>query len=289
MRYIVKAVRIAIYHYRHIFENVRIPIVLAMITLFTWENLRAVVTFSDMVQVNVTPYAFPHLTNDYVCQLIFMAGAVLLFCDAPFEGKECQYMLPRAGRFAWGTGQILYIITLSFVYIAFLLVVSIIPFLGRLDFSMEWGKIWGTLAKTDAGMSVGLNLSVTEYMVSHFTPIQAMITSFFLEWTCVVWIGLLIYFLNKATDQPIGTAAGAFCVLLDICVTNDWAIWAYRFSPITLAQINAYSGYKLRFGITFSYGIKFFCFGIVILIFLGLLSNYKIKIYNRLIKYRRRK
>lgn len=285
MKCMVKTARIAVYHYRHIFESVRIPIILAMIALFVWENLRPVVTFSEMVGINITPYAFPHLTNDYVCQLIFMAGAVLLFCDAPFEGKEYQYMLPRAGRLAWGMGQSLYIITLSFFYIVFICLISIVPMLGRMDISAEWGKIWGTLAKTDAGLSVGLNIGVTEYMVSHFSPAQAMTVSFFMEWACVAWIGLLIYFLNKTTDQPVGTAAGAFFVMLDICIANDWAVWAYKFSPITLAQINAYSGYNLRAGITFSYGIKFFCFGIVILCILCLLSNYRTKIYNKM-KYR---
>lgn len=275
MNCISKMLRSAVYHFRHITATVRIPVVLVMILLFIAENLRPVVLFSEKVGVPAAPYAFPHLTNDFICQMVMMAGAIILFCDAPFEENEYTYMLPRAGRFAWAGGQILYIISLSFLYVLFLLFASVVPFLGHIEMGSEWGKIWGTLAKTDAGAVFGITLNVTEYMVGHYTALAASVISFVLEWACVTWLGLLIYFLNKLTNRPAGTFIGAFCVLLDICIANDWVNWANKFSPITLAQINAYAGYNLQYGITINYGICFFTAGILVLILLSFLANYK--------------
>lgn len=282
MNCIGKSVRIAAYHYRHITATARVPIVLAMIALFIKENIRGVALFSSAVGVPATPYAFPHLTNDYVCQLVLMAGAILLFCDAPFEEAEYPYILPRAGRIAWTCGQVGYIASLAFLYVTFILSFSILPLLGHMELGSEWGKIWGTLAKTSAGMEFGVTLRVTEYMVGHYDPLSALFISFVLEWACVTWLGLLIYFLNKLTSRPVGTFAGAFCVLLDICIANDWLYWANKFSPITLAQVNSYAGYNLKYNITFDYGKRFFSIGIIVLILLCFFANYKDRAWSRL-------
>ena len=86
--------------------------------------------------------------------------------------------------------------------------------------------------------------------------------------------------MNKLTGKAVGTCVGAFFVLLDICISNDWMPWANRFSPITLAQINAYAGNNLKYHITFQYGIAFFTIGILVLSVLSILVNYREKAEN---------
>ena len=277
----VKSFRIALCQLRQKTSTPRVWLILIMVGCFVLENLRPVLEFSHAVDVPVTPYAFPHLTNDFICQLIIMAGAVMIFCDAPFEGSGTLYVLPRAGRFHWGLGQVLYIFMMSFLYILFLLLLSVLPFLGNLEFGTQWGKIWGTLAKTNAGMQFGLIFSVTEHMISEFQAPAALAGSLALEWACTAWLGLLIYALNKWTLSPAGTITGAFLILLDICISNDWLYGANRFSPITLAQLNTYAGWNIRYGITLTYGICFFVFGIVILSGLCILGNYRDKFSGR--------
>lgn len=269
-----KALRISIYNLRKSISSIRNLTILLIIACFIIQNIDAVSTFSDLVKIKVTPFAFPHLVNDYICQLIMMAGAVALFADAPFEDEGYFYMLPRAGKLSWALGQVIYIIVTSFGYVFLLLFFSIFPLIGKLDLVFEWGKIWGTLAKTDAGMQVGLLFSVTEYMVTHYSAIYALIVSLCLEWLCVCWIGLLIYSLNKMTKNAVGTCVGAFFILLDICISNDWMAWANHFSPITLAQINTYAGYNLKYHITLNYGIVFFLIGILIFSGLSVVANY---------------
>lgn len=275
MTYLVRALRVAAYHMRQITSTARIPIVLLMITCFIMQNLEAVRLFSAAVDIHATPFAFPHLTNDFICQLVIMAGAIVIFCNAPFEEGGYIYFVTRAGRFSWALGQVFYIIGAALLYVFFVLVISVLPLAGCLELGSEWGKIWGTLGKTDAGAGFGMMFSVTEYMVSHYTAVYALIVSFLLEWGCVTFLGLMIYFFNKMTGHSIGTVVGAFLVLLDICIANDWVNWANLFSPITLAQLNTYAGYNLKFHVTFRYGVMFFIIGIVVLVILSILANYK--------------
>lgn len=278
MRCISKVWHISAYQIRKAFGTRRIIIVYMLLACFHIENLAPVSAFSHAVGINVAPYAFVHMVNDFIYQLVVMAGAIVLFCDSPFEDETYYYRLPRAGIKEWAFGQILYIMVMAAIYEMFLVAMSIIPLAEQLELSGEWGKIWGTLAKTNAGVQFGQLFSVTDYMVSKYQPMEAMFLSIVLEWACIVWIGLLIYFFNKLTERPIGTFIGAFFVLLDICIANDWMNWANRFSPITLAQLTAYTGYNLQYHITLSYGMVFFSAGIVVLIFLCVLANEKARI-----------
>lgn len=275
MVYIIKALRISGYNLRKTLSSIRILAVLLAIACFIIQNMIPVSVFCTFVEIRATPYAFPHLVNDFVCQLVMTAGAVILFCNAPFEDEGYFYILPRAGRLSWALGQVVYIIGVSFLYILFLLLVSVLPLFGHMEFGSEWGKIWGTLAKTDAGRQVGLMFTVTEYVVSRYSPIAALAISALLEWCCVSWLGFMIYLLNKLTGKAVGTCVGAFCVLLDICISNDWIPWARRYSPITLAQIKTYAGINLDYHITFAYGIAFFIIGMLTLSVCGILANYK--------------
>ena len=81
----IRALRISVYNLRRTISSIRILTVLLIIACFITQNLQAVLEFSDFVKIGITPYSFPHLVNDYVCQLVMMAGAVILFCNAPFE------------------------------------------------------------------------------------------------------------------------------------------------------------------------------------------------------------
>lgn len=275
MVYFIKALRISIYNFKKTISSIRVLTVLLIVAGFILQNLEAVLNFSNLVGVRITPYAFPHLTNDYICQLVIMAGVIFIFSNAPYEDDGYFYMLSRSGKLSWALGQIFYSISISLIYILFLLLVSVLPLVGNMDIGCEWGKIWGTLAKTDAGIQVGLLFNVSEYMVSHYSALFALMISVILEWCCASWLGLLIYLLNKLTSKAIGTCTGALCVLFDICISNDWMAWANRFSPITLAQINTYSGINLKYHITLKYGILFFIIGILVLSILCVLVNYK--------------
>ncbi len=275
MACIIRALRVSGYNLRKTFSSIRMLAVLLAIACFIIQNMAPVSEFCELVEMKATPYAFPHLVNDFVCQLVMTAGGVILFCNAPFEDDGYFYILPRAGRFSWALGQVFYIVGVSFLYVLFLLLVSVLPLAGHMELGSQWGKIWGTLAKTDAGIQMGLMFKVTEYVVSRYSPVTAMAISVLLEWCCVSWLGLMVYLLNKLTGKAVGTCAGAFCVLLDISISNDWMPWARCVSPITLAQIKTYAGVNLDHHITFQYAIAFFAIGILVLGVAGILVNYK--------------
>lgn len=278
----MKANKISRYNMRMMKENIRIPFILLITVLYVMESLAAVFTFSRTVHINVTPFAFVFLINNYRIQFIIAACAVILFCNAPFEDESYQYMISRAGKLSWGLGQILYIIKMSILYIGCLVAATMIPFLGHITWSNEWGKIWGTLGKTNAGEEFGVELTISPNIIQEYEPVHALILSILLEFSCILCIGLIIYLGNKMTGKSVGTVTGALIAVLDICVSNDWMDWAYGFSPVSLTQLDLFYGYASKWGINLAYAERFFLIAIVSLSALCVASNYKEKIVNKM-------
>lgn len=274
MEVLFRANQVSRYNLKKGFENSRIFMILVIITLFLVDNLVPVLNFCRSVNIPVAPYAFVFVINDVVFQVVLFAGLLGILCDAPFEDDSYKYMLPRARKLGWSIGQILYILKVSFIYLVVIIGATIIPFIGNMCISERWGKIWGTLGRTSAGMEFHLSLGISNVVLESYKPANAVVISIVLEYACFVWIGLLVLFINKVAKKAIGTVVGAALVLLDICIENDWVEWAYKFSPISLARISTYSGFALKFHVNLSYGTTFFIAGIVILSILCIAANY---------------
>lgn len=260
--------------------NQRILLIFILSAIFVFSNLQGVLDFSQDICIPVMPWAFPHITSDYICQLVIMAGAVALFCDAPFKSEIHKYILPRAGYIAWAAGQCMYIVVLSFLYVFMILLFSILPLLPNIEFRNGWGKIWGTLARYTVGSQYGIPFSVDDYVIGVYTPLRATVLSFLLSWACCIWLGLTTYFLNNVADSYIGTFTSAGFVLLDITVANEWLPWFYKISPVTLAQLQALKGNNSLYQVTLRYAFWFFGISIVCLSAACILAP-KFKVFRR--------
>lgn len=269
-----KTIKVCFYQIKQIFSTPRIPLLFILIAIFIYATVQPVSDFAKDVGILPTPWAFPHITNDYICQLVIMAGVILLFCDAPFKSDAYIYIIHRAGNISWVMGMCLYIFSLAFLYIMVVFVATLLALLPSIELQNGWGKIWGTLARTQAGNQIGLAFSVNDYIVGAYLPVQATIISFLLEWACCAWLGLITYFFNNITDSVMGSLIAAAFVFIDITVTNEWDYTFYRISPVTLAQIHTLSGSQSMFGLTLKYAIGFFLLSIAFFVILCLLMPY---------------
>ena len=259
--------RVFIFHFKQAFSSPRIPTIFLLIFIFIFSTVQPACDFAAAVGYAASPWVFPHITSDFICQLVITAMIIVLFCDAPFEKQMSIYILPRAGNLAWTLGICLYIVLLSLIYVLAVLFSGLVALLPHLELCNSWGKIWGTLARTTAGSQFGMVLTVSDYIIGAYSPIEAMITSFLLEWACCVWLGLLIYLLNAIFLKPIGCFTAAVFVLLDITIWNEFPYTLFRFSPVTMAQLAAISRPESMYGLSKEYAIKFYAITLSLLFF----------------------
>ena len=69
MELFIKANRVSRYNLRMLYENIRIPIAIFVAMIYVMESLTNIASFSSIVNVKVTPYAFVFVINNYSCLL----------------------------------------------------------------------------------------------------------------------------------------------------------------------------------------------------------------------------
>src|SRR5699024_10745050 len=92
--------------------------------------------------------------------LSFDIGILMLFLSIPFISHTSDYEVPRMGRRRWLAGQTVYLLTASGWYVMASEIICALLLLPRLKLSLEWGRVFTTLARTSAGttFAFGLNL-----------------------------------------------------------------------------------------------------------------------------------
>lgn len=232
--------------------------------LFVYSNMEPVSLFCEAVSINATPMGFVFLTNDFIFQTTFLIGLLFLISDAPFRSSFYQYSVYRSGDKEWEIGTIASIAGLTLVYTLFLVLMSMAGLRGNINFSLSWGKIWGTFARTDAALQYDLSFQVNDYLIGKYTPQFALLGTIILEWISFFWISLCVYCFNRI-KKGAGILVAAIFIFLDTMIYNSWTPWAYRLSPITLAGLANYTKSRIYYGITLEYAARFY--GITILLF----------------------
>lgn len=264
---LAKSLRVFLYRFRLSFSSARVPLIFTLTAIFVYSNVEKVSELSAALGILCRPYLFPHLVNDFICQLVFMGAIIVLFCDAPFTTEGTIYFKYRSGRLSWTIGHVIYILALSFLFIMMIVMVSTLALFPHMEFGESWGKIINTLGKTNLGSQYGIAFGVSDYLVGTYMPLKAMVYTFLLEWACAAWLGLLTFAGNLLTLKPIGTFSSAGVVLLDITFANEWAFSSYKFSPLTLAQLASMTGLNQQLGgITLHYSICFFVISLSLLL-----------------------
>lgn len=154
---------------------------------------------------------------------------------------------------------------MSVPYTLFLLVVSVLAVLPRAEFADGWGKVLGTLARTNAGIQIGLSFTVSNYLTGAYSPIRATVLSLFLEWACFTWLGLCTYLCNRHLGKMSGIFVSAAFILLDLTAANSYHP-LYRISPLSLAQLSLFQGrMQLFYNLSLHYAVAFFAMGITVM------------------------
>lgn len=263
---IKKTIRVFTAQFRQQFFSIKTCMIFLIMAVYIYNSLEPVNKMIHAVGINATPTGFVHIMNDYICQTILTIGIIFLFSSAPFRRDSFRYIVYRSGQRNWEWGNILYILSLSFIYVVFLCVVSLAAMAGKLDFEMDsWGKIWGTLARTNAPTQFGVKIVISDYLLGKYEPVSAMLSTFLLTWGCYFFLGLLIYFCNLHIKGGSGIILSGILVFLDVMIYNSWTPGAYRFSPLTLVKLTTYTNYHKHFGLSLTYAAVFFLSGITVM------------------------
>lgn len=270
MKVFIKIIRICQYQLRILSRNYKIFTIPVCMTIFMWNALNPFRDFLISVNEKATPFLFPFLfSNKYLAALMF-AGVVLFFIDAPFYDKHQLFVVMRSGKEKWILGQALYIVSVSVLYMIFLVIMSVIMLIPHIMFGKDWGRIWTTLAVTDATYDMGTPFNVSGKILFKYSPIQAIMIVFGLGILICAFYGFFMWCLNLFFGKIISLSVTLASIILVIRI-QYFPAWVMYVVPSAWADLSVLSEYAFHKISIFRAAIIL----ILAILCLGIISFYK--------------
>ena len=149
---------------------------------------------------------------------------VLLFADMPFLSSGTPLYLVRTSRRTWITGQVLYILSATLIYLVFVLMCTIFFSMQQSFLANMWSPTAAILGYTNAGERVAIPALVKTLEMSW--PYQSMVSIFFLMlgYTSVMVMIMLV------CNLWFGQVAGVVSVLV-------YSVYGILMNPDTIQLI----------------------------------------------------
>lgn len=257
-----KSIMVCRYRLRDKIWNKRVFITGGILIMFLYLTEEGLLEYARYNDLEITPFVFPFVSGDWICQMIISGYFLWLISDLCSQKEADMFIYMRAGRIAWKLGNCISIWVCAISYTVMLMIASAVVLLPKLDFSVEWGSFWNTLAKTDAVLKNHIQVYVAPIVLYLYEPLEAMLRSACLQILCLLWLAFLMYFLNDLFGKAVGIYTSAAFIFLDVMLSNTFQEKFYRLSPITLVQLGNYSAATEKYGLNFQYALCFFLIGI---------------------------
>lgn len=221
--------------------NPRIYIVLIAISAYMYLLAKPIIEFSVFIDQNITPYVYPYLMTNSLFVVLSMLGVIMLFCDAPFVEGEHPYLVMRTGRLNWCLGQILYIFITSLLYNIVIIIITIIPILGHIEWSTGWGKAIATLAQVDTFNSISDSGTLSYFtftIYNYYSPIQAMLLTLLMSTLVTTMLGMIMFAFNTVLSRYTGVLVAGFFVVFTLSMQQLNDLDVVKYSPVSWISLS---------------------------------------------------
>lgn len=220
MKKLRQAFSIAGYNFRLWRKNPRILVTFALTFilcfLLTDKAVRFAVAHNTTMQL---VESFIWSFGDSNSILLSSVLLVLLFADMPFLSSGTPFYLVRTDRRTWITGQVLYILAATSVYMLFVLTSTILLSMKYAFPANLWSPTAAILGYTNAGERVAIPALVKTLEMSW--PYQSMVSIFFLMLGYTSVMVLLMLLCNLRFGQVAGVVSVLVYSLYGILMQPD--------------------------------------------------------------------
>lgn len=225
MRMLKRSFSVATYNFRQWHKNPRIVITFALTFILCFLLSDKAVRFAEEYGTTMQLVeAFVWTFGDSNSILLSSLLLVLLFADMPFISSGTPFYLVRIDRKTWITGQAIYIIAATFLYMVFILFATSVICMRQSFIGDMWSETAAILGYSGAGEAVALPALVKTLEMS--TPYACMSTIFLL----MLLYALLMAFVMLVFNLKKGPLAGVISVFA-------FSVYGFLLNPETIKAI----------------------------------------------------
>ena len=222
---LTQAFSVAAYNFRQWHKNPRIVITFALAFILCFLLTDKAVRFAREYETTMQiAEAFVWTFGDSNSILLSSLLLVLLLADMPFISGGTPLYLMRIDRRTWVTGQAIYVIAATGIYLAFILAATSLVCMSNAFVGDMWSETAAILGYSGAGKAVALPALVKTLEMSTPYPCMATIFLLMLLYTLLMVFIMLVFNLKK------GQLAGVVSVFV-------FSLYGFLLNPQTLKTI----------------------------------------------------
>lgn len=225
MKMLKHSFSVAAYNFRQWHKNPRIITTFALTFILCFLLSDKAVRFAQEYGTTMQIVeAFVWTFGDSNSILLSSLLLLLLFADMPFISSGTPFYLMRIDRKTWITGQAIYIIGATVIYMCFILLATSLICMQQSFVGNMWSETAAILGYSGAGEAVALPALVKTLEMS--TPYECMFTIFLL----MLFYSLLMAFIMLAFNIRKGPLAGVISVFV-------FSIYGFLLNPQTIKTL----------------------------------------------------
>ncbi len=152
-----------------------------------------------------------NINNGLTIRLIIQLGIVLMFSNAPFKNNDSLFCVMRTGYARWCVGELMYIVSASFIYTVSLFLMTNILCVKNLTYSLKWGRMFSSMK-----MSHTFVFKSPQKILLQYTPLEALLHTMLLIFLLSVFFGLLIFLMSSLVGRSSGVILASAVVMLGL-------------------------------------------------------------------------
>ena len=219
------------------------PKFLLMLVFYLLHILDRMWTFRVFLQANdlkAAPWTLPALLgyNKGQWYLIAMLAFIFIICDAPFLNRQQQLVLQRVGKRQWISGQLLYLVVLSFLFALVTWLCTWVFLLPEVEWTTQWGVGIQSATRNLNSFAVRPGMIVESAVLKNWSAPGATAWVFLMQFLTGIFLGELVLVLNLWARRGIGVCIAIFLTVLSFTIRHFEGMAGYVKHLVFISPVN---------------------------------------------------
>lgn len=191
--------------------------------------------FSAVADYPASPWILPFIGQNVYCVFVYGISVVYFYSNIPFLQRHEMYVLMRQGRIRWAVAKALRICISAVMLSVTEFVLSVLLLLPRIEWTAEWGRLYDSLAMTDAGSEHGVKLFFSYELINENSAVKTALIFGIVLCIATGLIGMVMFVLSIYINRTAAVAAGTFFAVLPVVFANLYLSeeWIGFISPLS--------------------------------------------------------
>jgi hypothetical protein len=195
--------------------------------------------FSVVADYPASPWILPFAGQNVYFLFVYGISVIYFYSNIPFMQRNEMYVLIRQGRKNWIHTKILRIWMSAVLLSVIELTLSILPLFPCLEWTTEWGKLYNSLAMTNAGLEYNVKLSFSYELISEHNPFITMLIFGTILCISAGLVGMIMFAVSICMNRTGAVLIGTFFSILPVVFANlhlyqQWISFISPFSWLNL-------------------------------------------------------